>query len=155
MVDYTGSGHKRINKWLRRGQIPGDTSVAAAVKDIDTVLAKNKLPQTTHLTRVVSLSKAFQLTGGADLETKVAGKLRTEDGFMSTSRRPEFDMEDIADPVVLDVIAPAGTPAAAIEDISKVPRQYEILLGRDLDYVIREPWYDQNAGVWRATLRIL
>lgn len=40
VVDYTGDGHKRINQWLRRGQVPVEPAVAAKVKDIDAVLAR-------------------------------------------------------------------------------------------------------------------
>ncbi len=77
-----------------------------------------------------------------------------EDAFISTSRTRVFDIRSVPDPIILDVVAPPGTPAAALEGISDVPRQYEILLGRGQSYVLRNPRYDYEASAWRATMQI-
>ncbi|MEZ5211154.1 hypothetical protein [Gordonia sp. (in: high G+C Gram-positive bacteria)] len=45
-------------------------------------------------------------------------------------------------------------PAAALEDVSRYPEQCEILLGRNLGYVILAPQYDRNVGWRRATMLI-
>jgi len=153
VIDYTGDDHKRINGWLRRGQVPDDQWITARVKDLDAVLAKNPLTQPATLTRTIDLS-SFGLTTGDDL-TKVVGSLRTERGYMSTTRHPSGGAtKDYANPVRLTVHAPAGTPAAAIEDISKVPGQGEVLLGRDLRYLITSQHFDAEIGIWRATIEI-
>lgn len=155
VIDYTGSGHKRINQWLRRGQLPVDPSVAAKVKDIDAVLAKNPFTETAVLTRTIDMQETFKITRGEDL-IKIAGKDRVEHGYMSTTRISSGGKtKDYAKPVRLRVVAPRGTPAAAIEDISKYPGQGEVLLGRGLRYIIKDPVYDPGIGMWTATLRIL
>lgn len=153
VVDYTGEDHKRINGWLRAGVTVSDAWAAARAEDLDAVLEVNPLAAPTTLTRIVSLSQAFKRAGGEGL-TKIAGLQRVERGFLSTSRKTSFSMKKITDPVVLDVLAPTGTPAAAIEDLSKAPNQFEVLLGRGLQYVIVEPFRDEKNGVWRASMII-
>ena len=154
VVDYTSTGHKRINQWLRRGQMPVDPSVAAKVKDIDAVLAKNPLSDVAALTRTIDMQETFKITRGEDL-VKIAGKERIERGFMSTTRiSAGGKTKDYAKPVRLSVVAPKGTPAAAIEDISKYAGQGEVLLGRGLKYIVVDPVYDGSLGMWRATMYI-
>ncbi|BBZ65809.1 hypothetical protein MINS_12380 [Mycolicibacterium insubricum] len=153
VIGYTGDTHKRINGWLRRGQTPQDTWVAARMKDLDEVLAHNPLAAPTILTRTTELS-TFGVTRQQGM-SKVVGTARTELGYMSTTRFPDGgDTKKYIDPVRLTVLVPPGTPAAAIEDISKVPRQGEILLGRGQRYVVTAAAYDRTIGMWRATIVI-
>ncbi|MUL47596.1 hypothetical protein FZI85_25105 [Mycobacterium sp. CBMA293] len=154
VVDYTGNGHERINQWLRRGQVPADPSVAAKVKDIDAVLGKNPVTQPTVLTRTIDMQDTFKIARGEDL-AKIVGTQRIEHGFMSTTRLPDGGAtKAYKAPVRLTVHVPPGTPAAAIEDVSKFPGQGEILLGRGLGYTIVNPTYDSQLGMWRATMLI-
>ena len=155
VIDYTGEDHRRINGWLRRGQTPDDKWAAARTKDLDAVLAKNPFARTTVLTRTSELSD-FGLTSGEGLDG-IAGKLRTEHGFMSTTRFPDGgDTKGYKNPVRFAVIAPAGTPAAAIEDLSKFARQGEVLVarGRRIMVVPGSPRYDAEIEMWRATMLI-
>ncbi|MEC4616202.1 VG15 protein [Tsukamurella tyrosinosolvens] len=154
IVDYTGKPHERINGWLRRSGAKPDPWVSSRVRSLDAVLAKNPLERPTVLTRVVSLRGTFNLTSGEGL-AGIVGSPRVEDGYLSTSRKRTFTMKEIKDPVVLDVIAPPGTPAAAIEDVSQYPGQFEVLLGRGLSYVLADPKWDERNGVWRARMMIL
>ncbi|MGX9669933.1 VG15 protein [Mycobacterium sp. HM-7] len=153
VIGYTGQDHERINGWLRRESTKPDPWVQARIKDLDAVLAANPLPGRTVLTRTVDVD-AFGITRGDDL-AKIAGVPRIERGYMSTTRLPGGGTtKDYKTPVRLTVMAPAGTPAAAIEDISKFPGQGEILLGRGLRYTIVNPAYDERLGMWRATMLI-
>ncbi|MEB3067967.1 ADP-ribosyltransferase [[Mycobacterium] vasticus] len=155
LVDYTGSGHLRINQWLRRGQQPADLWVAAQVRDIDVVLSANPLARDTELIRTIDMREAFHIVRGEDL-VKIAHKDRVERGFLSTTRFAAGGrVKESARPVRLTLFVPLGTPAAAIEDISKFPDQGEVLLGRGLWYVLRDPAYARTIGVWTATLEIL
>ncbi|MCV7385244.1 hypothetical protein H7K14_15520 [Mycolicibacter longobardus] len=154
MVDYTGDGHKRINQWLRRGQVPVEPAVAAKVKDIDAVLATNPLAQPTVLTRTIDMQETFKIARGEDL-SKIVGTQRTELGYMSTTRLPGGgSTREYKAPVRLAIHAPAGVPAAAIEDISVYPGQGEILLGRGLRYLVTTAAYDAKIGMWRATIEV-
>jgi hypothetical protein len=118
------------------------------------VLAVNPLEQMTVLTRTVSLD-AFGLSSGEDF-AGIVGVFRVERGYVSTTRYPDRGWtKKCSDPVRLTVIAPAGTPAAAIEGISKVPGQGEILLGRGLRYTIVGSEYDGGLEMWRATIAIV
>lgn len=153
VIGYTGPDHERINKWLRRKNAKPDAWVEARVKDLDAVLDANPLPTRTVLTRTVNL-EAFGIASGEDL-TKIVGTQRIERGYMSTTRLPGGGTtKDYKAPVRLTVIAPRGTPAAAVEDISKYPGQGEILLARGLGYTIINPTYDSQLGMWRATMLI-
>lgn len=123
------------------------------MRDLDEVLAVNPLAVQTALTRTVDLS-AFGLTRGEEL-AKVVGTMRVERGYMSTTRLPSGGAtKTYKAPVRLTIIAPAGTPAAAVEDVSKFPGQGEVILGRGLGYTIVEPTYDDQLGMWRATMLI-
>ncbi|WP_336790445.1 ADP-ribosyltransferase [Gordonia malaquae] len=155
MIDYTGKGHEVINGWLRGSSVSkkSEDYARSRVKSIDAVLAKYPLKQTEQLHRVVDM-KALGISRGEDL-SKLAGSFRIEKGYLSTSRKAKFDMKEMDKPVHLDVIAPEGTPAAAIEDISAVRDQYEVLLGRNCEYMIVNPRYDDELGAWRATMQIL
>lgn len=154
VIAYTGSGHQQINGWLRRRQTPADTQIQARVRDIDAVLAKRPLELHTILTRTTDLS-SFGLTSGDGLKG-LHGLPRRELGYMSTTRLADGGRTaTYKNPVRLTVLAPPGTHAAAIEDISKVPGQGEILLGRNLMYVIVDSRYDGDIGMWRATVRIV
>lgn len=156
VIDYTGHGHRDINGWLRKpaGRTrEADDYARSRTKSLDAVLAHNRLTRRTRLTRVVGMD-AFGISNGADLE-KLAGVQRVERGYLSTSRFQTYKMKDIKQPVVLDVIAPEGTPAAAIEEISAFGGQGEILLGRNLPYMIVNPVYDEQSNTWRATMLIL
>ncbi|MFV8169837.1 ADP-ribosyltransferase [Mycolicibacterium peregrinum] len=153
VIGYTGPDHERINKWLRRKNAKPDAWVEARVKDLDAVLDANPLPARTVLTRTVDL-EAFGITNGEDL-VRIVGTQRIERGYMSTTRLPGGGTtKDYKAPVRLTVIAPRGTPAAAVEDISKFPGQGEVLLGRGLGYTIINPTYDGQLGMWRATMLI-
>lgn len=153
VIGYTGEDHERINGWLRRDNAKPDPWVQARTKDLDAVLGVNPLPGRTVLTRTVDVD-AFGITRGEDLE-KIAGVPRIERGYMSTTRFPDGGQtKQYKTPVRLTVMAPAGTPAAAIEDISKFPRQGEVLLGRGLQYTLVNAAYDERLGMWRATMLI-
>lgn len=153
VIGYTGADHERINKWLRRKNTKPDAWVEARVKDLDAVLDANPLPARTVLTRTVDL-EAFGITNGEDL-AKIVGTQRIERGYMSTTRLPGGGTtKDYKAPVRLTVIAPRGTPAAAVEDISKFSGQGEVLLARGLGYTIINPTYDGQLGMWRATMLI-
>lgn len=154
--DYTGALHGTINQWLRnpKGKSRETADIARSrVKSFDAVLAANPLTSETRLTRHTRLS-SFGLVDGSGVE-KIVAEPRVEDAFISTSRKRVFDVKRVPDLIILDVAVPPGTPAAALEGISKVPRQYEILLGRRLRYYLLDPRYDDTANAWRATMRIL
>ncbi|WP_409430554.1 ADP-ribosyltransferase [Mycobacterium sp. SMC-16] len=153
VIGYTGKDHERINGWLRRDNAKPDPWTAARIKDLDAVLGANPLPGFTALTRTVDVD-AFGITRGDDL-AKIAGVQRIEHGYISTTRHSGGGTtKDYKTPVRLTVMAPAGTPAAAIEDVSKFPGQGEVLLGRGLEYTIVNPAYDEQLGMWRATMLI-
>ena len=130
-----------------------DPWVSARVKDLDMVLAEDPLNRTALLTRTTDMS-SFGITSGEDF-AKLVGAVRTEPGYISTSRIPGGGTtKKYTDPVRVKVIAPSGTPAAAIEDLSMVPRQGEILLDRGREYVITSAAYDDSIGMWRVTIEI-
>ncbi|GAA4388805.1 hypothetical protein GCM10023147_14760 [Tsukamurella soli] len=153
MIEYTGEGHKRINGWLRRGGMPADPWAAARVRDLDAVLAKNPMQSETVLVRTVDLD-AFRLAGGGDL-ARVVGVVRVERGYLSTTMYADGGRtKAYADPVRLIVRLPAGTPAAAVGELS-VAGQGEVLLGRGLRYVLSDPAYDPGIGMWVVVMEIV
>ncbi|WP_298445686.1 ADP-ribosyltransferase [Gordonia sp. (in: high G+C Gram-positive bacteria)] len=155
VIDYTGEGHAVINGWLRGAALSRRSADYARSRtaSLDAVLAAIPLTRAMHVTRVVGIRATFGLNDGHDLD-RIVGQPRMEAGFLSTSRMRTYPVKNRADPILLDVDVPAGTPAAALEDVSRYPEQCEILLGRNLGYVILTPQYDRNVGWWRATMLI-
>lgn len=130
--------------------------MVAYVNRIDAVLAKNPLTETTVLTRTIDLVDSFRITSGEHLE-RFAGRDRSEWGYMSTCRLAGGgNTKSYKYPARLTVIAPKGTPAAAIENLSLFPDQAEVLLGRGLRYLVvpRSAKCDHSTAMWRATIVI-
>lgn len=152
VIGYTGDDHKRINGWLRRRNPQPDPWVSARVKDLDMVLAENSLTRRTILTRTVD-ADGFGLTSGDGLP-RITGIQRIERGYMSTTRLAGGSTKNYMAAIRLTVVVPPGTPAAAVEDVSKYPGQSEILLGRGLGFMIVDPTYDSQQGMWCATMLI-
>lgn len=123
------------------------------MKDLDAVLAERPFVRNNELTRTVD-ALSLGLASGDELR-KIIGRARVEDGYLSTTRFADGGAtKGYRGAVRLTVVAPAGTHAAAIEDVSRVPGQGEVLLARGLKYVITAAAYDARIGMWRATMTI-
>jgi hypothetical protein len=147
---YTGDDYRGINGGLRTK--PPGTKYSKVVGHIDTALAAKPLPERATVWRTVSGS-AFGLTHGSNAAA-LKGKVFTEAGFMSTSTTNQrFPVTP--PPVHLTFEVPPGVGGAYLEPITKNTTENELLLQRNLRYVITGVRYSSAKGGWTATARVL
>ncbi|MFD3593356.1 ADP-ribosyltransferase [Nocardia sp. NPDC058640] len=144
---YALNGFQRINTALRS---PGPISQALErlIVDIRTGLARYPLPETVRVTREVD-SFVLGIAGGNSAED-IVGDYFTELGFLSTSgkTRPPHSQQHI-DPVILELLVPAGTPALRLGELSTVPDEKEILLIDARTYFAIHAAPDERSKLWR------
>ncbi|MGV9802761.1 ADP-ribosyltransferase [Mycobacterium sp. NPDC003449] len=115
------NGHERINSALR-GQREMSTDIENAVDQIRSGLRKYPLSSDVRVTREVS-GTVFGVVGphAAASADQLVGQVFDEQGFMSTSMSPiPAHSERRRDPLTLDLLVPAGTPALAVGELSRV-----------------------------------
>lgn len=147
---YSGDDYKGINGGLRTGKVTAKYKPTVAA--IDSALAAKPLAQPTKVWRTVG-GNAFGLSHGSDASS-LKGKVFTEAGFMSTSTTNQrFPVKP--PPVHITVEVPAGVGAAYLEPITKNVTENELLLPRNLRYVVTNVRYSSAKGGWTATARVL
>ncbi|MFC4565525.1 ADP-ribosyltransferase [Nocardiopsis mangrovi] len=149
-----GRGHEFINGSLR-GHFPDadmtpedEAAVPRAIDDIDSVMARTRLPRAAVLSR--SLNTDFLRSLGID-ETDpssvggLVGTTMDERGYMSTTAK----RMDQAAAVHMRVRVPEGYPAAFIGDESLTPHvgEAEFLIDRGARYVVHEARIDDSGTV--------
>lgn len=122
------------------------------VAKIDGALARSPLLRTVKARRI-SMAGAFSVAR-ADQVQDVVGSVRDALGYISTTlaQRPP-DMPG-RQRVIVDVIAPAGTPAAYIESVSMVPKQQELLIARGRRFYVTAAEYDRRLQRWVVTIEL-
>lgn len=151
LTKYTGDDYRGINGGLRKK--PPGTTYANTVTNIDTALAAKPLAAPTKVWRTVG-GAAFGLSASSDASAALKGKVFTEAGFMSTSvKNQRFPAKP--PPVHLTIEVPPGVGAAYLEPITKNETENELLLQRNLRYVITNVRYSSAKGGWTATARVL
>lgn len=147
---YTGDDYRGINGGLRTGKLAA--KYTPAVASIDSALASKPLAQPTKVYRTVS-GDAFGLSHNGD-PSVLKGKTFTEPGFMSTATSNQrFPVKP--PPVHLTFEVPAGVGASYLESITKNQSENELLLPRNLNYVITNVRSNSKNGGWTATARII
>jgi hypothetical protein len=145
---YTGDAYAPINKALRKGKRPAEHDDTVA--ELDAALAAKPLKAPIKVWRTVG-TDSFGLGWNED-PSGIVGKAFTEKGFMSTaSVDQKFDGNA---KVHLTFEVPPGVGAVSVEPISEFPEEKEIVLQRNLNYVVTSVRHDPNGG-WLATARIM
>ncbi|WP_297622232.1 ADP-ribosyltransferase [Nocardia sp.] len=144
---YAHNGFTDINDALW-GQVPMTPALQRRIALIRSGLAKYPLPQTVRVTREAD----GQVYGILD-EESAAELVDVEfihDGFMSTTgvAVPPRSMRH-RDPVILDLLVPAGTPALRLGALSPVPPEREVLLIDARRYVVIHTSMDTARNMWR------
>lgn len=153
--DYSDVAYLSVNKGLRSagGKLKALSKAnQTLVKDLDTAVNLLPFDADMKLSRLVD-PDAFGLTSADQLASAV-GRSFTDHGFISTSRRSGKSDIRYTDPILLDVLAPTGTPAASISHLALVQSEREVLLGRGLSYILSNARYDSRRKMWRATMLI-
>ncbi|MFC8528790.1 ADP-ribosyltransferase [Nocardia sp. NPDC057227] len=144
---YAFNGFEQINDALW-GQIPITAPLARRIALIRSGLAKYPLAQTVRVTREAE----GYVYGIVDEESAVAliDAQFTHDGFMSTAGTavPPRSTRH-RDPVILDLLVPAGTPALRLGELSPVPLEREVLLIDARSYVVVGVRMDATRSIWR------
>lgn len=142
---YTGPGAYEANGPIRSGaDLPDD--VAKQVAALDS--AMQPLPEDLQLTRMTDLG-AFP--GTVDL-TSLAGQMIADPAFISTSLGAP--VKDAGTDVLMHIGAPKGTPAVITGDLSKMPKQREIILARGTRLAVTRVEQGDN-GLWEMWLMVI
>lgn len=145
------NGFEHINGALRQ-QREMTADMQQAIARIRSGLRKYPLDHDVRVTREVS-GIVFGLSSqqGTAAAHQLVGQVFDEPGFMSTSMAPTpAHSERRADPLTLDLLVPAGTPALAVGELSEFPLEHELLVIDARRYQIIGARYDgQRQMRWR------
>ncbi|WP_165611120.1 ADP-ribosyltransferase [Mycolicibacterium conceptionense] len=147
---FAFNGYERINGALRefREMTP---DIQRSIDRIRDGLRKYPLDRDVRVTREVS-GAVFGVSGPGD-ESAVAeliGQVFDEPGFMSTTMAANpAHSERHKNPLTLDFLVPAGTPALAIGPLSDYPLEHEMLIIDARQYQIVGARYDREQNRWR------
>jgi hypothetical protein len=122
--------------------------IQTQVNRIRSGLRKYRLENDVRVTREVS-GFVFHVTDQKSAEG-IVGQLIAEPGFLSTTMAEEPARSSThVEPLTLDFIVPAGTPALAIGELTEVPLEHEMLIIDAQRYLVVAARYDQAADRWR------
>lgn len=123
---YALGGYEQVNRALR-GTIPMTSSLERRIANIRSGLAKCPLPQPVRVTRETKAA-IFRIADERSARALVYEEF-AESGFMSTSGmlNPPHSILHV-DPVILDLIVPAGTPVLRLGELAAVPDEREALV---------------------------
>lgn len=149
--NYTGAGYGRINGHLR-GTRPAtdEAEMDQRIGLIDQALAAKPVPEAVTVYRGVGMS-AF----GGNMDTVAPGMVFNEPGYMSTAVGTGLASGFQDKPVQITMNVPAGTPGRYLEAISKVKGEREVLLARNLDYMVTSSRYNSRKGKWEVEVDVL
>ncbi|MFD4460617.1 ADP-ribosyltransferase [Nocardia sp. NPDC058480] len=144
---YALNGFERINKALW-DQIPMTDALVQRIDAIRSGLMKYPLPTMVRVTRedeapnmgIVGVESAYSL-----IDRKF-----THRGFLSASgaTNPPRSRRH-RDPVILDLLVPAGTPALRLGDLAEIPDEREVLLIDARSYFVVGVTWDEARSMWR------
>jgi ADP-ribosyltransferase exoenzyme len=124
---YALNNYARINAALR-GSRPMTSDLAESIATMRSAINKFPLDQDIRVTREISATE-FGMHSAAEAAQQTPGRLFTEAGFLSASmsETPPRSTARI-EPLDLELLVPAGTPALAIGQLSEYPLERELLV---------------------------
>ncbi|NJC72171.1 hypothetical protein HC031_20975 [Planosporangium thailandense] len=137
--------YKDINGYLR-GRSPGDPQVEAAVRHMDEAMRIQPVPED-----VVVLRETGYEAFNAPMR-RLDGTVQCDPAYLSTALGNEPNFKPQA-PVVLHLQVPAGTPAMYMEGLSVYDSEHELLLGRNLPYLVERS--EEVGGRWHVYARVI
>ncbi|TLF52901.1 hypothetical protein FEK31_27345 [Nocardia cyriacigeorgica] len=144
---YALNGFERINRALWE-QIPMTPTLAPLIDTIRSALMKYPLPAMVRVTRETEA----HIFGIADDDSARALIYRefTHRGFLSASgaANPPRSRRHV-DPVILDLLVPAGTPALRLGELAEIPDEREVLVIDARNYFVVGVGWDQARSMWR------
>lgn len=148
---YGEGAYSGINRQLRAGAgLRPETR--ETVRHMDAALKRQRVPEDVVVWRRVGLD-AFQ-----KLPDELVGQTLKEKGYLSTSvgNGPAGSGSGLAQSgAIMEIRVPAGTPAYFQRNIAaaRYKGERELLLGRDLKYVVKEAKYSR--GRWRLVVEVV
>lgn len=133
LTEWTSDRYVTIQSELRDAQPSAAT--AALVESIDTALARKPLPEEAVFHRGDG-PELFGLATLKDLAAVQPGDVRQIPGYFATTTSQRVSKG--FGTVQLEVKVPAGTPAAPLKRASNWSYEEEILLARDLIFIVDE-----------------
>lgn len=152
LYSYTKYNYSGINEALRKGTVDSYTNIPTLIKDIDSALNKEEVPEDITVYHYVynsELGKLLKLST-ADLNSlkgikkhekyikqaipivnELINKRIIYPAYLSTSLLKNFQVNE-ARPIRFEIKVPKGTKAAFLgEKVSAFPKEQELLIARD------------------------
>lgn len=150
---YAGNGFERINQALRR-QVSMTPELDQRIRTIRSALLKYPLPVRVRVTRETEAA-LYGLVDESSAQL-IMNEVFEESGFLSTCVGPVPPRSRRhSQPVILDLIVPAGTPALRLADLSDVSDEREVLIIDARDYYVVDVEFDQQRKMWHVYAVIL
>ncbi|WP_327101497.1 ADP-ribosyltransferase [Nocardia vinacea] len=144
---YALGGYERINQAMR-GQIPMTVELERRIETIRCGLQKYPLPEAVRVTRETDAA-VYGLVDEESARALIDVEFR-EDGFLSTSgvEIPPHSTRH-ADPVILDLVVPAGTPVLRLGELAEIAEEREVLIIDARSYFVVDVAFDSVRSMWR------
>ncbi|MEV4236283.1 MULTISPECIES: ADP-ribosyltransferase [unclassified Nocardia] len=144
---YALGGYERINQAMR-GQIPMTVELERRIETIRSGLQKYPLPEAVRVTRETDAA-VYGLVDEESARALIDAEFR-EDGFLSTSgvAIPPHSTRHV-DPVILDLVVPAGTPVLRLGELAEIAEEREVLIIDARSYFVVDVAFDSVRSMWR------
>jgi hypothetical protein len=152
LTEYTAGQSTPINDLLRLG-FPLSPTFREQVSELDRILLIQPTREWVRVSKTIQSGRLFPDVDIADVAPGYRGTFRD---YVSTSMHPDGtaglrDVERRDVDATIDV--PPGTPAIYIGALSATPEEYELLLGRELDFDLTD--IGRQGGRWQAGVTLL
>ncbi|WP_194852785.1 ADP-ribosyltransferase [Nocardia sp. SYP-A9097] len=124
---YSGDAYRDVNRAMR-GEITMTPPLARRIALIRSGLRRYPIDHAVRVSRIVDAA-FFDITDDASVHA-ILGEEFVEPAFLSTSglATPPPTGIRAANPVIVDMIVPRGTPALRLGEIAEVPYEREVLI---------------------------
>ncbi len=144
---YAFNGFEQVNQALW-GVIPMTPALARRIDTIRSGLRKYPVPMMVRVTREAE-ARTFGIVDEESARALVYREF-THRGFLSASGSavPPRSTRH-TDPVILDLLVPAGTPALRLGELAEIPDEREVLLIDARSYFVVGVARDPARSMWR------
>lgn len=144
---YSVSAYENINQAMR-GQIPMTSALEHRIATIRSGLAKYPIPFAVRVSREID-SAAYGIADNASPLDLLYSEIE-EPAFLSTCglESPRRNLRR-TDPLIMDLLVPAGTPALRLGELAEIPDEREVLIIDARIILVVGVHYDPTRKMWR------
>lgn len=145
----------RKQKTFRGGPVDARTKAYSKkfTKEMDKMMDASLIPEDVRVVRALG-ADSF---GGIDELQKLAGKVYSDKGYMSTSlaEKTSSAIYNVADAVDMEIVVPKGTRALYMAGESYLKSERELLLDRGTQLAVQSVTYDERKKKWKLIATVI